>query len=148
MDLVCRRALFEEILPLRHRILRTGMPLESAIFPEDRDADTIHYGAFLNDECVVCLTLIKSTWDKKPAWQLRGMATAKEHQGEGFGGQLIRFAEADVKSVQGPTLLWCNARLAAVPFYERNGWEIASEMFEVPIFGPHHKMIRFRNESL
>lgn len=143
MDLVCRRATVDEILPLRHRVLRTGMPFETAMFPEDRDAGVLHFGAFLNGDAVVCFTLLPSEWDGVPTWQLRGMATEKAHQGEGFGSRLIRFAEADVKKETIGPRFWCNARLAAVPFYERNGWEIASDRFEVPIFGPHHKMIRF-----
>ena len=72
-----------------------------------------------------------------------GGDTTPAHQGEGFGSRLIRFAEADVKKETIGPRFWCNARLAAVPFYERNGWEIPSDRFEVPIFGPHHKMIRF-----
>jgi GNAT superfamily N-acetyltransferase len=143
MDLELRRATVDEILPLRHRVLRTGMPLESAIFPEDHQANVIHYGAFLNGQAIVCFTLLPSEWDGVPTWQLRGMATDKAHQGEGYGSQLIRFAEADVKKSTIGLRFWCNARLTAVPFYERNGWEIASDRFVVPIFGPHHKMIRF-----
>jgi hypothetical protein len=36
----------------------------------------------------------------------------------------------------------CDARLAAIPFYEKQSWKIASALFLIPHFGPHHKMIK------
>jgi GNAT superfamily N-acetyltransferase len=70
------------------------------------------------------------------------MATDVSVQGRGYGTELMRFAMADVAREGWSDLFWCNARLAAVPFYERNGWRIASEAFDIPVIGPHHKMIR------
>ena len=37
-------------------------------------------------------------------------------------------------------MFWCNARLAAIPFYKKLGWKIASELFEIPTAGPHYRM--------
>ena len=36
--------------------------------------------------------------------------------------------------------MWCNARTPAVGFYQRHGWVVASEEFEVKTAGPHFKM--------
>lgn len=140
--LECRRAAVREILDLRHRVLRPGKPMESAEFPGDGQAGTQHFAAFHGGRCVVCLTLMRSEWEGRRAWQLRGMATDASVQGRGFGTQLMRFAMEDVKQEGWADLFWCNARLAAVSFYERNGWRIASEAFDIPPIGPHHKMVR------
>ncbi len=79
------------------------------------------------------------------SWQLRGMATATAGQGKGFGSQLIRIALADAASLLYSSFFWCNARLKAVPFYEKNGWMVISDQFNVPGIGPHHRMItRFK----
>ena len=46
MKVVLRRASLEEILALRHAVLRPGLPLESAAFEGDDAPDTLHFGAF------------------------------------------------------------------------------------------------------
>jgi hypothetical protein len=42
----------------------------------------------------------------------------------------------------GPRLMWCNGRQPAAPFYERLGWTIASEAFEIPTAGPHFRITK------
>lgn len=120
--------------------MRPGLPLDTARFAEDELATTLHYGLFSDGELSVCLTLLQSEMDGQKAWQLRGMATGSAVQGLGYGSQLVQFAVVDALDDDYSDIFWCNARLAAVPFYQKNGWEIISPMFEVPIFGPHHKM--------
>jgi GNAT superfamily N-acetyltransferase len=139
--LVCRRASMPEILDLRHKVLRPGKPLESAEFPGDEQPGTLHFAAWDHGRMVVCLTLMRSVWDGAKAWQLRGMATDTAAQGRGHGTALMRFAMEDAAREGWSDVFWCNARLAAVPFYERNGWRIASERFDIPLVGPHHKMV-------
>ena len=39
-------------------------------------------------------------------------------------------------------LLWCNARVPYVPFYEAMGWRVVSGQFEIPTAGPHVKMLK------
>lgn len=137
-----RRASLDEILPLRHRILRTGFPYDAARFPEDGDQGTIHYGLFIEDEVKVCLTLIPNQLDGKKAWQLRGMAADVRVQGKGLGGRLVNFALKDALREGYSSIFWCNARKAATRFYSQNGWKIISEEFMVPVFGPHYKMLK------
>lgn len=135
-----RRATIDEILPLRHRILRSGFPFDAARFPEDGDDTTIHYGLFIEGEVKVCLTLIANALDGEKAWQLRGMAADVGVQGKGLGGRLVKFALQDVLREGYSSVFWCNARKAAARFYEQNGWKYISEEFMVPVFGPHFKM--------
>jgi len=43
-----RRITTEETIPLRHPILRPGLPRETAIFPGDEAETSRHFGAFLD----------------------------------------------------------------------------------------------------
>ena len=62
----------------------------------------------------------------------------------GVGAQLLLALEHWVREPESPTrLLWCNARVPAVPFYQKHGWQVVSEPFEVPTAGPHVKMIKW-----
>ena len=132
------------ILPLRHAVLRPGRPLATAHFDGDEDADTVHLAAVLDgsDEVVGCATLMRRPHGGEPAWQLRGMATRADHARRGVGTAVLRAAEALARARGGPTLLWCNARLAAVPFYASAGWRVVSDAFDIPGIGPHHLMVR------
>src|SRR5688572_11104957 len=90
-----RAARVEEIIDLRHAVLREGMPLEAAVFEGDDAPDTRHYGAFVRDRrgAVGCATLHLNEWEAEPAWQLRGMATAPEYRGRGVGRMLLEYME-------------------------------------------------------
>jgi len=80
--------------------------------------------------------------DGQPAWQLRGMATDSELRGRGVGRALLLVAEKTIIERSDVRLLWCNARLDAVVFYEKQGWRSVSEVFEVSTAGPHRKMTK------
>jgi len=141
-EITCRRVAVAEILPLRHRILRAGLPAETARFEGDDEPGTRHYAAAAADGPLVCLTLMPSAWEGRPAWQLRGMATDAAMQGKGLGRRLLEAAVAEARRDEPERIFWCNARTTAVGFYERLGWRVVSEIFEVPTAGPHVKMVR------
>jgi len=54
----------------------------------------------------------------------------------------LEFGILDALPPAAPRLLWCNARVPAVGFYESLGWRVVSERFEIPTAGPHVKMVR------
>jgi GNAT superfamily N-acetyltransferase len=139
-----RRASLAEILALRHAELRAGLPLEAAHFDGDDDPDVLHCGAFLADsgEIASCVTLTPRPWQKTSAWQLRGMATRADLVRHGVGSALLRFALETLRAERGPVLVWCNARVPAIPFYAKQGWEVVSEVFDIPTAGPHRVMLR------
>lgn len=142
--LAIRRASAAEIIPLRHRILRAGLPLEAAHFPGDNDATTIHAGAFEAAAAIGCASMMLSAWEGEPAWQLRGMATEEGWQGKGIGQAVLGHLMALAVGASEPPvrLFWCNARVPALRFYARLGWEVMSEEFEIPTAGPHRKLMK------
>jgi predicted GNAT family N-acyltransferase len=140
-----RRATLTEIIDLRHAVLRAGLPRESAIFPGDELSTTRHFGAFTGADAraVACATFHLNQWNEEPAWQLRGMATADDCRGTGLGRKILEFSEGELVDDPNVThLFWCNARVPALGFYQRMGWEVVSEPFEIPTAGPHVKMLR------
>ncbi len=138
-----QRVPVERIIDLRHVILRQGLPRESAIFTGDDLPSSRHYAAIDNGRVVCCLTLHQSQWESQPAWQLRGMAADKEHQGHGIGSAMMDWMEAELLSdADASRQLWCNARVPARNFYLKLGWQIVSDIFDIPTAGPHVRMIK------
>ena len=136
-----RRTSADQIIDLRHAILRAGLPRETAIFPGDDAPTSRHYAALAADRIVGCTTLHLNQWQGEPAWQLRGMATAPEYRAKGLSTAILKaIEEAILNDPQATRLLWCNARVPAAGFYTKLGWTIASEQFEVPTAGPHYRM--------
>ncbi|MFY8222965.1 MAG: GNAT family N-acetyltransferase [Pirellulales bacterium] len=140
-EIICRCVSVADILPLRHRILRPGLPLDAAKCDGDHDATTRHYAALLGGQVVVCLTLMVSEWEGRPAWQLRGMATDTDFQSRGLGRQLVQATVNEASRDEPQRIFWCNARTSAIGFYEKLGWRVVSEPFDLPVAGPHVKMV-------
>lgn len=139
-EIACQRVAVEAIVPLRHRILRADLPLDAARFEGDDDVATRHYAACRGGVPLSCLSLVHSQWEGRPAWQLRGMATETGEQGRGLGRMLLRRAVAEARRDEPDRVFWCNARTSAVGFYEKLGWRVVSEPFDIPTAGPHVKM--------
>ena len=133
-----RPATFEEILNLRHEVLRAGRPVESAYYPGDEAGAGVHWGAWSGGELTSCVSLYAV---EGPSTQLRGAATAPHWRNQGIGEALMRAAIAAWWSdTSAPRDLWCNARVAAITLYERLGFIAEGERFEFPQVGPHQRM--------
>jgi predicted GNAT family N-acyltransferase len=145
MSIRFSQASLEAILGLRHRILRTGLPLTTAEFDGDHDPGTLHFAATVGNEAISCLSLYASQWNGSRAWQLRGMATDAALQGQGIGRQLLDYAAGEALTLQSSWPIWCNARVSAMGFYKKAGWTVESEQFEIEGVGPHVRMLWTRS---
>jgi predicted GNAT family N-acyltransferase len=131
---------------LRRAVLRPGWPVGSAMHGDD-NPDAIHLAVLDDDGKVVgaCLVLPRQypvRPDLEGAWQLRGMATAPELQGQGIGGRLLAAAVEQVRGRSG-RLIWCDARTSAVRFYARHAFTAEGEEFLHHESGiPHYRMWR------
>jgi predicted GNAT family N-acyltransferase len=123
--------------PLRGAVLRPGRPVE---IPGDDDPETVHLAARTAEGQVVGVVRFHPNpcpWrDARQAWQLRGMATDPAVRGAGAGRALVAEGLALV-AARGGDLVWCDARAAAVGFYERMGFTVVTEAYEIPPIGPH-----------
>ena len=145
MTVQVRRAAAEEVRPLRNLVLRGVTPGPEAAY--DLWPTTVHVGAFDDGECVGTVSLFPQPWELDPpepgAWQLRGMAVARERRGHGIGEQLLGAAVAIVRAADAP-LLWADGRSTALTFYQRAGWEPVGEEFIHTESGVAHKKITLR----
>ena len=137
-----RPVTIDRIIALRHAELRTGLGFETARFEGDDAPTTFHFGAFCGDELVGCASMMLNTYEGRPAYQLRGMATRRDLVRRGVGRALLALAERTVREQTAVRQLWCNARSPAVEFYRKQGWTIVSDLFEIPTAGPHYRMAK------
>ena len=116
---------------LRRTVLRPAAAVTDALPGDDR-TDLIHFAVFddLAGALSTCFIYPESCpWrPQNPGWHLRQMATARTHRGQGFGGAVIAATLDYIAATEGGTL-WCNARAAAITFYQRAGFIGHGDLF-------------------
>ena len=134
----------EETRMLRHLILRPFQQPHQLVYPGDLDPRSLHAGAFVGGELVGIASVVPGPMPGdtcETAWQLRGMATRPEVRRMGLGTAMLQACLSHIAR-SGGTLLWCNARTPAVPFYRSLGFSTQGEEFQVAQSGPHFVMWR------
>lgn len=132
----------EEALPLRHALLRPKQPLEASRYPGDDMAPAFHLGAFSGEDLIGIASFYLQPLpgeSGEKVWRLRGMAVSPDHQRKGVGRDLIGRGLEELKK-RDAGLLWCNARVSALQFYQALGFETVGEAFELPEIGWHYVM--------
>ena len=147
----------ETVRPLRAAVLRPGLPADLSVYPGDDDPDTSHVA--IRDGPDGPVVAVGSLLAQDPPewlsrgprvpvaeagerwWRIRGMATVEGRRGQGLGRQVLdSLLEAAARG--GGGVVWCNARVPALDFYLRAGFEPVSAVFEEPLIGPHRTMLR------
>ena len=134
----------EQTRPLRHAVLRPHQRAHELIYDGDGAPDTLHVGAFREGKLVGIASVYREPppgEDDPSAWRLRGMAVTPALQRTGIGRKLLAASVAHAKA-NGGTRLWFNARRSAVGFYEKLGYQVQGEEFELHGIGPHIVMWR------
>lgn len=129
----------DDVYPIRHAVLRKGKPFESCKFDHDLDNTTTHYGVFQDNKLAGVATILKNDYHQIKAasqYQLRGMAVLDAFQGKGLGSYLVKHIIKNYKS----SIIWCNAREKAVPFYNKNQFIVIGSAFDIPKIGSHYVM--------
>ena len=132
----------EQTFPIRREVLRKNIDLPYKL-EGDFDKETFHLGAFVNDELVSIVSLMKKNIDvlKGEQYQLRGMATAAKYRGRGYG-KLLALRSEEVLVSRNIHKIWCNARIEALDFYKSLNYIILGETFIVPKVGTHYLMYK------
>ena len=134
----------DKIRPLRYSELRKGQDFSTTSYLKDYEESTFHMACIVDDKIVTCATFYpeKSKKSKSDnAYRLRGMATDSRFQRKGYATDLMIESFKELKE-KGTDLLWCNARLVAVSFYESLGFKITGELFNIEGIGPHYYMYK------
>jgi GNAT superfamily N-acetyltransferase len=152
---VARRVPAAVVRPLRTQILRPTWTDRLATYDQDETV-AVHVAAYRDGATepdgvgtVYAEAPPADNRDEIPeaayadgaSWRLRGMATSDAARGTGLGRTVLEECFAVVRE-NGGRYLWCNARLVAVPFYERLGLEAVGPEFDIPGIGPHYVMWR------
>jgi GNAT superfamily N-acetyltransferase len=123
--------------PLRQSILRPHQTAAELAAHEPEEGFAV--GAFEGGELIAVGFIGR---DGEPgAWRVRGMATVPAARGRGAGTAVLDALVGHARA-QGATRVWCNARTPARSLYERAGFVVASDEFELPEIGPHFVMER------
>jgi GNAT superfamily N-acetyltransferase len=137
-------------------VLREGASFDQCQFPGDELATTLHLGAFSKGtkNPVGIVTFMPSEIpfpfheffsgeqiDSLSIFQLRGMAVHPHFQNKKIGQKLVQQVLFQLQK-QGASLIWCNARKLAVPFYLREGFTVMGNEFMIETVGPHFFMQR------
>jgi predicted GNAT family N-acyltransferase len=110
---------------LRQEYLRT--PIGYDLFDEDLDAerDHLHFGLYTGTRLAGGAILIRTD---EHVGQLRQMLVIPEFRRRGLGRRIVNRIEEAARNIS-LRLLFLNARLPAVDFYRRCGFETAGEEF-------------------
>ena len=138
----------EETHSLRLAVLRWDTPTKEVVFPEDTWPGACHLGLRVDGTLMVTSSWVPRALDGEPGQpgepgvQLRGMATAREAQGKGLGGELLE-AACERMAAAGHRLVWARARDAALAFYQRHGFTVQGDGFvDAATQLPHHLVVR------
>lgn len=132
------------IYPVRHLVLRAGKPVETCVFEGDNLSTTAHFACSDGIITVGAISIFDNATElftDNNQFQLRGMAVLEDYQKKKIGFELVRTAENYI-AAQGGKLIWFNARLIAVPFYEKLGYQKIGKSFNIGDIGAHFVMFK------
>lgn len=130
-------ALYWKAVDLRTKILRIPLGLKFTQEELLKENDQLHFVCVQNEEVIAALSLkpLSSTNMK-----MRQVAVDDTVQKTGIGKKLVTFSE-DYARNNGYTMMECNARNVAAPFYLKLGYKTEGDEFlEVNI--PHFRMTK------
>lgn len=107
---------------IRHEVMYPDLPFD--LIKLDDDDKGLHFGLSVDHQ----LTSVVSLFSDGDIYQFRKFATLATAQGSGYGSSLLKYV-ISYTTDKGGKQLWCNARLSALGFYERFGFERTGEVF-------------------
>ena len=129
---------------LRRAVLRDGTASDRVVFDGDDEPTTIHLGVRRGGELIAISSWMRRRYPDLPAlvgYQLRGMATEPRSSGTGAGTALLVEGIRRVTE-RGASVVWARARVSALPFYERHGFEtIGDEYVDLTTGLPHRDIL-------
>lgn len=132
--------LFAEIDELRYRVLFEPFGVGRDDDWNDADPSAAHALALSGGKVVGYARLITEADGR--TGQIRQVAVDPAWERRGLGSALMRTVMGRAAEL-GLTDVWLNARLTAVPFYEKLGFRVTSGVFRAPrTYLPHVRMDR------
>jgi GNAT superfamily N-acetyltransferase len=91
----------------------------------ENDPQGRHYGYYVEGELVSVI----SVFVEGGIAQFRKFATLEAYRGKGLGSKLFAYMLKELETLL-VQVIWCNARLDAMAFYKRFGFEATGSPFE------------------
>ncbi len=135
----------ETTYEIRSEVLRPGKPMEECFFDGDHAKNTFHLGVFIQDKLIGVASYMQNCnplFSTPLQFQLRGMAILQDYKQQGYGAALLKAGEARIFAQYKDPLLWFNARIQAVGFYKKFGYQTKGEEFDVPGVCKHIVMFK------
>ncbi len=133
-----------EARDLKKKILKPPQASNSHYFSYEEDPTCWSLAYKLQDHIVTVASFYIESHMLLSAgapYRLRGMATDTNYQGQGYGEKVLLKA-FEILETKRCDLLWCNARMRAVPFYSKLGFQTIGDVFEIEGIGPHKVMYK------
>jgi len=115
----CREIWIEQVVAPRTWKIRQDVLYPNGSLKDvqiDNDFDGTHFAAYLGSEIVGVISVFR----EEDYFQFRKFAVLPIYQRRGIGVQLLTAVFEFCDRLAG-RLLWCNARVDAMPFYEKFG---------------------------
>ncbi|MDQ7917489.1 GNAT family N-acetyltransferase [Mesonia sp. MT50] len=132
------------VLSIRQEVLRNGKPIRMCKMQGDELPSSIHLGLFYENKLAGITSLMVEAHPEFPdlsQLRLRGMAVLPEFQKKKLGKLLMEEA-ISVSQKKHADILWFNAREAAVGFYEKFGFSVRGNLFNIKDVGDHFLMYK------
>lgn len=152
------RATVTTVLALRRQLLRPSDPAgdDNCHYPGDEAPLTCHLALrdSVSDLILGIGSILQESEDRSDqgeklpgsdmgsAWRLRGLAVRETARRFGRGSALVSALCAHAASCGLPAYVWCNGRVSAEAFYERNGFHVVGKSFALPTTGEHRRFRR------
>ena len=129
-----------KLFSIRAKVLRTNTENENCNFPGDNDDESIHIGAYKNNNLIGGVSLFKKKTEHKnlkKSYQLRGMCVLDIFQNKGLGKKMLDKIEK-LCMLHGGLNIWMNSRKKAVNFYLKSNYIDSAISYEIEGIGVHN----------
>ncbi len=130
----------EQTREVRRSVLRPHQDASMLVYPGDDDRESIHLGVVDGETIVAILSMYHMAREGETSgWRIRGMASVPAVRGDGYGRELVEVARDRAWGIDRAEI-WCNARESAFGFYEKLGFVVVGDLFEIEGIGVHAVM--------
>lgn len=135
----------EETHHLRHKVLWPHLNAEDdCVIDIDKREDAIHLAVVDGEKIITIASFFamhSPRLSNRNQVRLRAMATDPDYRKKNAGRLLLEKA-MEILRDKGYEVLWCDARLGALGFYQSLGFDMMEDVYEIPRIGPHRFMFR------
>ena len=127
---------------IRKRVLWPHIKNNNYTLDIDTDNDTFHLGVFMEETIISIGTFVKEKNKKfniQKQYRLRAMGTDLKYQKIG-AGKCLMLKAIELLKEKNTHLLWCSARLKAIPFYQSLNMQTLDKVYNIINIGPHKTM--------